>query len=173
MKTTESFTREDLGKIIVNIAMSRLDRWAAAEVNYLRYALNRPVVIPLSDKHWVIGNFNIKNIGQHRYTVIEESRTVHVFYSKQAAVLYAALTKVKNYKLADLILNEDQVAAKLYDELEFYTKKLQNKPGNDSFKYQLWQTRYNETKFKFAAARQELAKTLESAKYSKIWDNIL
>ena len=173
MKTAESVIKEKLGKFVVDYAVTQVNQWAKQELNYIRHALDYPVVVPVNDKHWVIGNYHIKHLGSHRYKVSIDGKEIHTFYSKKAAVFYVVLTKVQHYKTADGILNEDRIVAKYHDELELYGSKLVNNKKADGFKFQLWQTRYFETKSQFAAAKIELEKRLNSAKYNKIWDNLL
>lgn len=173
MKTAESLIKEELGKFVIDLAITRVNHWAKNELNYIRHALDQPVVVPLNQNLWVIGNYFIKHLGQHRYRVSADKKTIHVFYSKRAAVFYAVLTRMHHFKTADGLLTDDRLVGKLYDDLEFYTSKLVNSKKADNFKYQLWLTRYVETKSQLAQARQELEKRLNSAKYMKVWDQIL
>lgn len=172
MKTAESLLKEKIGKFVVDYAIDHVNQWAKQELNYVRYALDYPVVVPVN-KNWVIGKFYVKNIGPHRYHVSADGKEIHTFYSKQAAIFYAVFTKVKCYKTADTLLEKDQLTAKLFDEFERYGKKLVNSKKADNFKYQLWQTRYLESKSRLAVAKEDLEKKLISAKYNKIWDKIL
>lgn len=173
MKTAESYTKNELGKLIVDLAVSKVNIWAKKELNYIRYALNQPVVVPINGNQWVIGNYIINNLGTHRYKVIKDNNLVHIFYSKPAAVLYAALTKMHYYKTADGLLTSDITVARLHDELEFYTEKLTAKGKKDPFKAQLWYSRYNDFKLKFKPAREELEKRIATAKYIKIWETLI
>ena len=173
MKTAESFIKKEIGKLIVDLAIAKVNHWAKSELNYIRFALDQPVVIPISNTLWVIGGFYIKHLGPHQYKVSQDSTLVHIFYNKQAAVLYAALTKAHYFKTADSILAADREVAKLSDELEFYSKKLTSKSKKDPFKRQLWYTKYNDLKLKYIPAKEELEKRISSAKYIKIWDKLI
>jgi hypothetical protein len=173
MKTAESHIKEKIGKFVVDYAVSQVNQWAKQELNYIRYALDYPVVVPVNDSYWVISNYHIKHFGTHRYKVTTDGKEIHTFYSKKAAVFYVVLTKLHYYNTADGIINEDRIVAKYHDELELYRSKLVNNKKADSFKFQLWQTRYFETKNKFVVAKQKLEKRLNSAKYNKVWDYIL
>lgn len=173
MKTAESHIKEKIGKFVVDYAISQVNHWAKQEINYIRHALDYPVVVPINDKHWVIGTYHIKTLGTHRYRVSTDGKEIHTFYSKKAAVFYVVLTRMQLYKTADGIIDEDRLVAKYHDELELYASKLVNSKKADNFKYQLWQTRYLETKSQFASSKIELEKRLNSAKYMKIWEKIL
>ena len=173
MKTAKSNIKDDLGKLIVELALDSVGNWAKREINYIRRMPNYPVCIQLNDKTWLIGPYNIKHIGTHRYRVSIEKAEVHTFYSKQAAMFYAILTKVQKYNTADGLLLEDRLVSKYYDDLTLYGSKLVNSKTADNFKYQLWQTKYFEAKAQYNAAKEELEKRLKSAKYMKIWEEIL
>ena len=128
----------------------------------------------MSDTSWVLGQFEIAHIGTNRWQVSVDHKLVNVFYSKQSAVFYSFFTYMKYYKTADNILLQDRDVARLTDELEFYSKKMNKKNTKpDSFKLQLWDARYLEIKSQLKIAREELEKSLQSAKYCKIWEKIL
>jgi hypothetical protein len=130
--------------------------------------------MPMSDTSWVLGQFEIAHIGTNRWQVSVDHKLVNVFYSKQSAVFYSFFTYMKYYKTADNILLQDRDVARLTDELEFYSKKMNKKNTKpDSFKLQLWDARYLEIKSQLKIAREELEKSLQSAKYCKIWEKIL
>lgn len=99
---------------------------------------------------------------------------VHTFYSRAAAIFYCVLTALYQFRLADRILRADQETARRYEDTEFYREKLNSKTAKlDDFKKQLYNTRYYESKLSLANARRELEESLESAKYIKIWEDLL
>lgn len=170
MKTAESSIKSDLGKFIVDLAIEKFHNWADTEFNYLRHTSNFPVCVPLSSKSWVIANFQLDQLGQHQWKISTNDELVHIFYSKQAAVLYAVYTKFKWYKTADKILFTDRQVAKLSDEMQFYSSRLSK--ASDSFKYQLWFTKYSEVKSKYQVAKLEQEQTLSAAK-AKFTKNVI
>lgn len=172
MKTAESSIKNDLGKLLVNLAISKVDQWARTEFDHIRYQPKFPVCLELTDRIWLVGPYKITHLAQHKYAVTTDDKHIHTFYSKQAAIFYAVFTYCKHYKTADKLLQNDKDAAKLRDEYEFYSKKL-SKKTTDSFKQDLWAIRYTDVKTRYIAAREELEKTLTSAKYNKVWSGIL
>lgn len=172
MKTAGSYTNDELGKILVNLAIDKINHWAKSEINYIRHALEKPVLIPISDNLWVIGNYAIHTIDNHRFKVTKDKITIHTFYSKKAAVFYAALDKAKQYKIADKLLEADTRVSRLYDECEFYSKKIAANRKKDNFKLELWSNRYQNFKMQLHPAKNDLEKTLRSAKYMKIWESL-
>lgn len=171
MKTAESRTKEEVGKFLVDLAMAGIRYWAKQEVNYIRYALNYPVILPVKDKTFIIGNLKVKILGDHSYEVTKENKVIHTFYSKKAAIFYCVFSKINQFIMADKFLNRDMIVAKLYDDINFYNTKLTKKP--DAFSKQLWQSRLSEMKSNFILNNRELDKLILTAKYNKRWTNIL
>ena len=172
MKTAGSYTKEELGKILISLAIDKINYWAKSELNYIRHALDKPVLIPISNNLWIIGNYVIQNVDNHKFKVTKDKILIHTFYSKRAAIFYAALSKIKQYKIADELLNADTKVARLYDECEFYSKKITSKHKKDNFKLNLWFNRYQNFKMQLHPAKNDLEKTIRSAKYMKIWESL-
>jgi len=127
--------------------------------------------VPLSSKSWIVANFQLDQLGQHNWRISKDNETVHIFYSKQAAVFYAIYTASKLYRTADRIMDLDKQVAKLSDDLHFYSTRLASK-SKDGFKLQLWESRYLETKSRYQVAKQELETQLLSVK-AKFAKNLL
>jgi hypothetical protein len=172
MKTAASSTKKELGKFLVDLAISEIETWASTELKNLRNTLEFPICIQLSDKKWVIGSYTVKHLAQNSWQVTHDDNVVHVFYSKQASMFYPVFMALHYYKTADNLLKADQEAAKLNDEMQFYSAKL-SKHTQDSFKQQLWEAKYINARAKYRYAKSDLEKTLKSAKYCKIWEKIL
>lgn len=172
MKTVASSTKNELGKLLIDLAIDQLNTWANKELNILKHTAGFPVCVSMGPNSWVIGNFSIEQCGAHNWRVTNNSELVHVFYSKQAAMFYSVFTTGHYYKTADNLLKADQEVAKLNDEMHFYSAKL-TKRNTDSFKHQLWEAKYINARAKYKSAKSELEKTLNSAKYCKIWEKIL
>jgi len=172
MKTAASSTKSELGKLLVDLAIDQINTWANKELKILKHTAGFPVCVSTGTNSWLIGSFNIKQFGAHSWQVTHDTNLVHVFYSKQAAMFYSVFTTGQYYKTADNLLKADQEVAKLSDEMQFYSGKLA-KRNTDSFKHQLWEAKYINARAKYKSAKSELEKTLNSAKYCKIWEKIL
>lgn len=173
MKTAASYTKNELGKHLVNLAVDKFYNWADTEFNNLRHTSDFPVCVPLSSKSWAIANFQLDQLGQHNWQISRDEEIIHIFFSKQAAVFYAIYTKFKLYKTADKILENDKQVAKLNDEMNFYSGRLAAaKKSTEAFKLQLWQTKYLEAKSKYQVAKRELDTALLSVK-AKFAKNVL
>lgn len=171
MKTAESHIKEEVGKLLIDLVITGFRQWAKNEVNYIRYALNYPAILPINEKTFVIGNFRIENAGSHCYKVSKDKTHIHTFFNKKAAIFFCVFTKIKYFRLADNILAKDIAVSKLYDDIQFFQSKATT--TTDSFKRQLWQSRLSELSSKFGLAVRELDKILISARYNKIWSTIV
>jgi len=169
-----SSIKNDLGKFLVNLAITKLDKWTRKELNVIRHSGEVPFCIPIAPNSWAVGSYEIKQKGPTNFYVYQDNKLIHNFYSKQAAIFYAVFTNLHYYNMADKLLTKDQKVGKFYNDLEFYRKKLnQDRILNDGFKCQLYYSRYEEAKSLFKLSLTELEKTLNLAKYYKIWDKIL
>jgi hypothetical protein len=174
MTTTESFTNNQLGQIIIDLALDKIKNWTKQEYRRIRSRSRVPLCIEINKNTWTIGNFVIRHQGTHIYRVDTTGVKVHIFYSRAAAIFYCALTTLNQFRLADKILYADQETARRYEDTEFYREKLNNRTTNlDDFKKLLYTTRYHESKLSLANAKRELEESLESAKYIKIWEDLL
>ena len=174
MTIIESCTKNLLGQLIVDLALDRIKTWTRQEYRRLQSRSNVPLCVEINDKTWTIGYYVIRHQGSHAYSVELVNKKVHIFYSRAAAIFYCALTSLQKFQLADRILLADQETARRYEDTEFYRGKLNDKTIKlDEFKKLLYNTRYYESKLRLANARQELEESLETAKYNKIWENLL
>lgn len=173
MNKVESIIKEELGKTLVDLVIKDIRNWAKKEVNYLRYALNVPVMLPVSNQLYVINEYTINITNDTNHVVKREGKLIHNFLNKKAAILYVALEKTRNYTLSQELLNKDKIAGKMHNELYFYGNKITNFKQIDNFKKELWISRYAESRAQYQRAKRDLEKTIANAKYIKIWDKIL
>jgi hypothetical protein len=175
MKMAKSPTKNALGKLLVDLALLKVDTWAKRQVNKMRHSDRFPICVPLNKTNWIIGAYHLQELGEHRYNLTLDKKPVHVFYSKQGAIFYSVLSRSKNQhyaKLARQILIEDRITGKLFDEVLFYHRKIsKSNAKTDTFKRHLWEVRYHEANLRFKAAKKELTKNLHSAKYIKVWSD--
>jgi len=172
MNKGQSSIQNDLGKLLVDLAIKKVQVWAKNELNYIRNAIDYPACVPMTGNSWIIGKFLIKQISEHKILCVMDKKVVHVFYSKKACILYAVFEKMRKYNRSKTLLDQDKKLARIYDDLIFYEEKIKQYK-TDNFKLQLYQSRYTESRQKFNHARRELEKSLADAKYIKVWDKIL
>lgn len=173
MNKVESAIKEELGKTLIDLVIKDIKRWAKKEINYLRYALNVPVVIPVNNQLYIVNDYTIQIEDDTNHIVKKDGKLIHNFLNKKAAILYVVLEKTRNFTSSTELLERDKIAAKMHSEMAFYTKKISNNTKTDNFKRELWISRYLESRVQYKQAKRELEKTISNAKYMKIWDKIL
>ena len=172
----KSFTKNEktlAGKLLVDVAFKRAETWLLDEFKHIRNNSEYQVIIPLpGNNSWAVGRYQLDQLGNHMWHLHDGDRIDYIFYNKKAAILYAILTQKHQYKNADTIVKLDQTVAKQKDELVFFSNKISRK-NIDAFDLQLYETRYTDSKVKYSSAREELEKTLNHAKYNKVWEQPL
>jgi hypothetical protein len=164
MKTAKSSIKDQLGRYLVDLAIIKIESWATKEFEKLRRTAKFPVCVPLNKDSWAVGTHQIDRISDANWKVTKDEELVHIFYSKKAAAFYALLYKMGYSVTAELLKECDQTIAKIYDELEFYNKKISKTSSkSDEFKYQLRTVRRHELRLQYDAAQHELEKKLRAA----------
>ncbi len=168
------YTKELAGRLLVDITLKRAEDWLATELNILRNTPNNIICVPLpnSNNSWAIGKYQLDNLGNNTWRLHYNDNIDCMFYSRKSAIAYAILTQQNQYKSADHVLQLDQLVSKSKEELMFFSKKMLVKQA-DSFKLQLYEIRYSDSKALYIAAKEELEKTLSQAKYIKVWKHLL
>ena len=171
----KSFSKKELaGKLVVDVALKRAETWLLDEFNRIRNNSKYPIISPMphSNKSWAVGRYQLDQLENHMWRLHNGDRIDNIFYNKKAAILYAILTQQHQYKSADAIIKLDQTVSKQRDELIFFGNKV-SKKTKSPFNLQLYEIRYTDSKAKYTSAREELEKTLNHAKYNKVWDTLL
>lgn len=171
-KMVESLTNEQIGKRIVDAAVRELDSWIYRELEKLKHGKN-PICLSFDDKTLYISGLFIKSKNKNMHQVYDNERTVHVFYSKHASVLYALLMHAKHIKMAETVLKTDRLVARSYDEIH-YLKDLQQRLGRNGPRDELCivDDKLHEANCKYQHYIKELEKNLIHAKYIKAWEKL-
>lgn len=167
------YTKSELGKRLVAHAIHKIDHWAQIQFDELRYKSQYPVCIEITPNSWIVAHYELKKVQENRYTLKLNDDHVHTFYSKQSAVFYAVFNSKGYFKTGDNILKQDSKVLKFSDDVDLFKTKLYKNKKLNSFKYDLYMNRLSEAENRLKCARVELTKTIQSAKYMKVWDNIL
>jgi hypothetical protein len=148
--------------------------WAKSEANRLLNTEQVPLIIP-TKTGYKVGRFNVELHPGPCWIVTDYhgEKPLH-FAEKRAAVLYCIHYQLRKFKQAEDVLLQDRTFAKLHNDFICYVHsiKMAVKRG-DMFAVDVAIARRDETKHKLEVARNDLQKTLNQAKYIKIWDNQL
>lgn len=167
----ESYTKDQLGKIVVNKVIREIENWANHELKFITYKYQSPVCLPIGKNTWLVGHFKIIRNKKKQFLVYNDSNIIHKFYVKQAAFLYAIMNKANRYELSNRILNSDRMFGYLLEEQEMLIlKQLKYKKISNSFKLGLTQAKLSDVNRKLISIKKDLEKNLNLAKYVKVWD---
>ena len=174
MKKVKSSIKRKFAEHLVNKTLEKLDRWALRELTVMSKNSAYPIIFQTGKNTFIVGSHVIEQISINCYRVTIDDRLVHDFYNQKAATLYCVCFKLGLSHYAIDLLRLDQTLSKAESDFHNYATRLKTiNKDTDDFKRQLWITRYSEAKSAVGVAREDLKKTLESAKYIKVWDRII
>lgn len=167
-----SSIKEKLGKLLVNIGIKKLETWSRAELLKLKHSA-KPFCLAYSDKHYSIGDFDIKISSDNTALVYKDNSFLHHFNNKQIAIYYCAYEKLNKFASSDRLLKVDTELALARSDYDFLYYKLKNKKYSTEFDRNVKLARFQEAHSRLRSAESEFKKTLATHKYNKIWDTIL
>lgn len=173
MKKVKSSIKRKFAEHLVNKTLEKIDRWALRELSVMSKNSAYPIIFQTGSRTYIIGAHELNHITDRCYRVTYDGRLVHDFFNQKAATLYCVCFKLGLSPLAIELLRLDQNLSKAESDFYNYATRLKSiNKGTDDFKRQLWITRYTEAKEAVKIAREDLKKTLESAKYNKVIEKI-
>lgn len=171
-KKDASTIKEQIGKKLVDTAIKKLDNWVYKELEKLKLG-TFPICLEFDIKTLYIGGLFVKTVSKNMYSVYDTDKTIHVFYSRYAAILYSLLIYTKHIRIAQEILQHDMKVAKNWDDIQFYKKmheKLVKRGRNDEIA--VINDKLHESKCRYQYNLEELEKTIINAKYMKVWEKL-
>jgi hypothetical protein len=168
----ESSTQEQIGKKLVDNAVKQLDNWVYKELEKLKYG-KFPICLQFNYNTLYIGGLFVKTINKNMYEVHDGEKTIHVFYSKYASILYTLLTYTKHNRIAANILEKDKRVAKNYDDIQYYKKMSNNLLKNKKVdELSIIDDKLYEAMNRYKFSMEELEKNITHAKYMKVWEKL-
>lgn len=166
----ESYSKEELGRLVVEKAMQDIESWAHKELTYITYKSTKPICISVGKNTWLVGHYKIVKNKRKQFAVYSTGNLVNKFANKQAAFLYAIMSKLKNYELSHRILNSDVTYSRLQEEQDMLIGKKEKyiKTAN-YFKLSLIDAKLSDISLKLHSAKKDLEKNLVRAKYVKVY----
>lgn len=158
-------------KMVIDATARFLGEWTEHQVHALAINNKTPYIWPLGKSGYAIGNRRI--MSDHGYWQLQDTyhEKIHVFDDKLSAVFYS-LCEQKGYtKLSESILLADSEVLKLKNDVIHYEASMDRAIKNKkSDSISIWQARLFDAKLKLKTARNQLQKSLTSAKYIKYWE---
>ncbi len=159
---------------VADLVTGYVKHWTRQEADRLLKTENTPLIVP-TKTGWKIGRYEIITQSQGYWTVVDANKENPIdFAEKRSAILYCISHQTRRYSLAHDVLLKDQQYAKLNTDFIYYEYCIRRalKRG-DMFSVDSLRARSDDTKHKLELAKNDLQKTLNQAKYIKIWDNLL
>lgn len=172
-KKKKGVTPQQINKV-TDLVSGYVKHWAKAEATRLLNTENVPLIIP-TQTGYKVGRFAVNLQTGPAWIVTDHHGEKPLYFAeKRAAVLYCIHHQMRKFKQAEDVLHQDQTFAKLHNDFICYEHSIKKavKRG-DMFAVDVAVARRDETKHKLELARNDLQKTLNQAKYIKIWDNQL
>lgn len=167
-----SSIKEKLGKLLVNIGIKQLEIWSRKELVRIKNS-SKPFCIEYSDKHYSIGDFDIKILSDNTAKVYKDSRFLHHFANKQIAIYYCAYEKLNKFASSSDLLRVDSELALAKSDYHILYNKLKNKKFSSNFDRDVKLAKFQQSYDRLKRAELQFKKTVTVHKYNKIWDTIL
>jgi hypothetical protein len=152
-----------------------LKEWTDRELQHLVLEQKIPVCLPIGDRGFLIGRYQMQPVGKHTWRVLDNNQEfVHDFSRKLSAVFYCLTTQLNKLNLAREILTADTAVGKLEVDQDYYMYSIKNyAKKQDFFRVDLAKLRYIQAQHELVFANQELEKTINTAKYLKVQERLL
>jgi hypothetical protein len=168
--------KQTAGRVVTDLVANKVALWQQQELNRILaspnnrkntyiietkqgYRVGCITVTEDKDNVWLIRNASNMEDGQ--------------LFSKSRALLYAILLHSRKNALAKEVKDADRMIVKYTEDINFYrhTIKSANKNGEYERAEAVWY-RLDDAVFKLRYAKERLDKTVNSAKYIKLWEDI-
>lgn len=173
MKTDALSTKRKF-KIDLAIAVKSMHRWAKAQLTSIKQEQKLPLCLELGPALLAVGEYRIEKLSENVWRVKDSNKEfVHDFISRPSAVFYAVCMQTNQIPLSHKILKHDNQLGLLESDcslLRVRFKQAQKK--KDGFYTQLYAAKLAQNIAQKREARLLLEKTLRSAKYLKLWENM-
>lgn len=167
-----SSIKEKLGKLLVNLTIKKIELWSHNELIKLKHN-PKPFCLEYSDRHYGIGDFDIKILSDNTARVYKDNKFLHHFQNKQVAIYYCAYEKLYKFASSDTLLRVDTELALARAEYDILYYKLNNKKSVSISNRDIILAKFQEAYARLKRAESEFKKTMNTHKYNKIWDTIL
>lgn len=156
---------------LINYAADFIREWTQGELTSLADTKKIPVCWPLKSGGFKIGNDRIIPETKKWRRFDRNNEPKQLFSQKLSAIFYSLLKQTGYDSLAQRIEIFDRDMLRLENDIyNFeYCLKISFKEHND-FNITVYSSRLNNAKLQIKSARERLQKTLETAKYLKVWD---
>ena len=149
-----------------------VQRWQRSELSklLLQNKTPVPVCVEINPNTYIIGRYAIKKLNNLWYSLDSRDESEQKFNSKLSAVLHALCDLRGRKELANEILEYDNRVMKLSTDLAIYKhRRLSSIRKKNFWRSDYFQIREDSTNYQLEEAKKQLQKSINLAKYYKIW----
>lgn len=171
-KTRQPAAAVDVVKNEIDAAVQYVGHWQQRELSTLanRPKEATPVCVPIGQDSYIVGRFGIRKYSGLWYSIDTRTEQEQHFNSKKTAVLHALCTLKGRLTMAEEILHYDQQVSKLSNDINIYQHRIDSAVKNkDYWRLDYYSTRQSGAQYKLDDVKKRLQKTIDLAKYFKIW----
>jgi len=129
-----------------------------------------PICIPVGKTSYVVGRYGVMKEGAVWAAVNSSNNDRYNFSRRATAIVYTLCEQTGHRKLAQSILHHDANVIKIAEELEAYTyKKECASRKRDYWRVDHFNIMAASAEFRLSDAKNQLEKSIQLAKYFKIW----
>lgn len=166
--------KQTTGRVVTDLVANKVAQWQKQELNRILASPNnrKNTYIIETKQGYRVGSITVTE-GKDNLWLIRNASNLEdgQMFSKPRALLYAILLHNGKNILAKEVKDADRMIVKYTEDINFYkhTIKSANKKGEYERAEAVWY-RLDDTIFKLKEAKERLEKTVNSAKYIKLWD---
>lgn len=130
-----------------------------------------PICIPVGRDRYVVGSYGLqRQAALWQVTKADQIEPVY-FSTRSTALLYLLCVQTRHKNLAKEIQQYDTAIIKLREDYDLYTNRLQKaRKKKDYWRVDHLVNRSSDIECKLNEAKNQLRKSIDLAKYFKIWD---
>ena len=167
--TPEQIAQAEQG---VEQAIKYINDWKRRELFSLATTPTKelPVCIPINKDAYLIGRLGLKRHGNKWIVIDSTDNAEYLFIKRSTAIIYSLCTQTGRQKLARNILQHESSVIKISEDVEtFKFRKETAQRKRDYWRVDHFDIMENSAAHKLEAAKNQLEKSLQLAKYFKIW----
>jgi len=157
----------------INGAVQYIRDWKRKELVTMLTTKSKapPVCVAVGKEAYVVGKYGVKRHGDVWQVYNSVSETENYFSCRASAIVYSVCEQTGRFKLARELVSHDDSLLRCKQRVETYNHlKAKAKKKRDYWRFDHYYIMSNTAEFELADAKHLLEKSLNLAKYFKIWE---
>jgi hypothetical protein len=168
MKLEKSYTKRKVDEAIVGI-INQIKEFTYSQLYEIITKSKDPLVYAVSDTEYVLSRYIVVKTNDVWRVMTHLGDIDHDFHNKNSAIIYAIMLMQNKINLSEKIAKADTEVLYSKNEMDLYRAKLTAaSKGQDAFKQELYAAKFSNSRVRYINAREDLEKTLRTAKYLKL-----